>query len=119
MSRITRPLQWFRMYGEFITDPKMQVLAFEDQRHYVAALCIKALGILDSEYATQERREAVVARALGLDRRTCAEANVRLRTAGLVDENWQPVNWDKRQFRSDQDAAERKRRQRERDRLRA
>jgi hypothetical protein len=105
------------MYTEFSSDPKVQILAFEDQRHYVMSLCLKGRGILDAEYSTDRLRSLVIAKALGLDPIACAEANRRLVEAGLVDEKWQPLKWSKRQYTSDHDAAERKRRQRQRERV--
>lgn len=106
------------MWAEFATDPDVQCLAFEDQRHYVVVLCLKCSGVLDKDYPTAEHRERVVRRGLGLDPMTAAEARRRLMEAGLVDENWQPLGWDKRQRRGDHDAtaAERQRRRREKQR---
>lgn len=108
-----RNLPWFRFYTEFSGDPKIQSLAFEDQRHYVMLLCLKGSGVLDDAYPTEDRREAVIARALGLDRVSAAEALRRLGEAGLVDGDGQPLGWDGRQFLSDS-AAERMRRYRQR-----
>ncbi len=39
---------WFRLYSEFVSDPKVQLLAFEDQRHFIAILCLKCNETLDS-----------------------------------------------------------------------
>lgn len=106
-------LPWFRFYVEFATDPTIQVLAFEDQRHFAMALCMKGMGLLDREFPTPSARSRVVCVTLGLDPLAAAEANRRLREVGLVDESWQPLNWDKRQHKSDHDAADRQRRSRE------
>lgn len=113
---MTQKLPWFRMYTEFATDPDVQCLAFEDQRHYVILLCLKGSGVLDKDYPSAEHRERVIRRGLGLDALTAGEVRRRLRETGLIDEEWQPKGWDKRQFQSDQDrtAAERQRRRRER-----
>ncbi len=117
-----KTLPWFRLYAEFLTDPLMRMLAFEDQRHFVGALCMKAMGALDKAYPSPEIRKCVISSLLGLSARGSGTeqsaldaANTRLRSLGLVDENWQPVNWEKRQFRSDREdptAAERMRRYR-------
>lgn len=119
--KVTKPFQWFRMYHEFSTDPKVQTLAFEDQRHYVMALCMKASGILDSEYSSPHRRKSVIAKVIGLDLMALDEACRRLCEAGLINDQWQPIKWDARQTPSDHSAAERMReyRKRQRDRLRA
>lgn len=106
---------WFRMYGEFATDPVVQCLAFEDQRHFVILLCLKSTGLLDRAMEDHVR-EAVIRKALGLDAKCAADAKDRLRAVGIIDESWNPVHWDKRQFVSDSDPthAERQRRYRER-----
>lgn len=92
---------WFRMYHEFAGDPVIQSLAFEDQRHYVVVLCLKAGGTLDREYPSDDFRSRVVYRGLGLDPVAGAEAKRRLIEARLIDDAWQPCGWDKRQYRSD------------------
>ena len=115
---------WFRMYSEFITDPLIRMLSFEDQRHFVAALCLKASGVLDKQYPSPEVRRAVISQLIGLnadegERNALDAANARLRKLGLIDEQWQPRNWEKRQFisdHSDPTAAERMRRYRNKNR---
>lgn len=94
-------LPWFRFYHEFAGDPVIQGLAFEDQRHYVMVLCLKASGVLDRGFPTPEILHRVVCSALGLDTVSGTEARRRLADFGLVDESWQPTAWDKRQFKSD------------------
>lgn len=93
-------LPWFRMYESFAADPVIQSLAFEDQRHYVVILCLKCQGVLDRPI-TGTNRERVICRGLGLDPTTANEAKRRLMEVMLIDENWQPLGWSKRQFKSD------------------
>lgn len=109
-------MPWFRFYTRFRTDPAVQMLAFEDQRHFTIAMCLKGEGILDKEYPTEQVRSRVICVALGLDAAAAGEANRRLREAGLVDAQWQPLAWDKNQFVSDHNAADRKRAERQRKR---
>jgi hypothetical protein len=92
---------WFRMYGEFVSDPKVQLLAFEDQRHFVALLCLKCNGTLDSEAPSQVFRDRMIAKALGLSPDAALEAKRRLIEVGVVQDDWQPVKWSERQFESD------------------
>lgn len=91
---------WFRLYAEFSADPVVQSLAFEDQRHFVVILCLKCEGLLDRQLP-ENRREAIIARAIGLDPVASGEAKRRLMEVGLIDKKWQPVAWNKRQFISD------------------
>jgi hypothetical protein len=107
---------WFRMYSEFATDPKIQALAFEDQRHFVALLCLKCNGVLDSHTGSDSFRERMIAVGLGLSDDKRADAKARLLDAGLIDDKWQPLAWDKRQRRSDQDPTNAERQQRYRER---
>lgn len=93
-------LPWFRLYTEFASDPVIQSLAFEDQRHYVVILCFKCNGTLDRDM-DPNNREHVIIRGLGLDPMAGQEAKRRLMELELIDEDWQPRGWDKRQFKSD------------------
>lgn len=102
------------MYARFITDPVVEELSFEDQRHFVFLLCMKCDGRLDKEFPDQEMRERSIARRLGLQGEALLFAKQRLIESGLIDAYWHPINWDRLQFVSDSDptAADRKRRQR-------
>ncbi|MBU4609162.1 hypothetical protein IMZ29_00905 [Achromobacter sp. GG226] len=94
-----KPLPWFRMYNEAIDDEKLRLVAFEDRWHFVAILCCKAQGILDSGSPIVHRLVAV---KLGIDQRTLDDVARRLAEVGLIDEQTlQPLAWDNRQMRSD------------------
>lgn len=112
---MTTKLPWFRCYAEMIDDPKLQLLAFEDRWHFVAILCLKRDGTLDADYSSDELRERIIAKKLGLSQAASEEAKRRLYEVDLVDQAWQPMAWDKRQYESDS-SAERVRRHRERKR---
>jgi len=107
---------WFRLYAEFATDPVVQSMSFDDQRHFVVILCLKCSGVLDREFGDPQARIAMLRRALGLESLAFDEAKNRLCSSGLIDGNWQPKNWEKRQFASDHSAAERMRHYRQRNR---
>ena len=107
-----KPIPWFRLYSDTVDDDKLRLLAFEDRWHFIAILCCKAKGIIDSSDALLYRRIAV---RLGLSSRELEEVARRLEEVGLIDATTlQPIAWDKRQFYSDTDptATDRKRRQR-------
>jgi hypothetical protein len=105
---------WFRLYAEIIDHELVGLLSFEDQRHYVWLLAMKCAGILDKDYPSEKVREAAIARKLGLQGDALCNAKIRLWEMGLIDDDWQPHNWDKRQFVTDRDPtnAERQRRYR-------
>jgi 5-methylcytosine-specific restriction endonuclease McrA len=100
-------LPWLRLYTEFASDPKIQILAFEDQRHYVMLLCLQGNGILDASSVNENYRERLIAKALGLDPASAAEVKRRLMEGGLICETWHPSAWNKRQMKSDHDSGER------------
>ncbi|EKU29717.1 hypothetical protein C660_12539 [Alcaligenes sp. HPC1271] len=52
-------MPWFRAYTEMVDDEKLRLLAFEDRWHYVALLCLKGQGVLDSEDTLMLRKVAV------------------------------------------------------------
>lgn len=106
-------LPWLRLYTEYATDPKIQILAFDDQRHFVMLLCLKGNGTLDCETPSDSYRERLIAKALGLDASTASEAKRRLLEGGLITADWNPCKWAGRQCPSDHDGAERQKRYRE------
>lgn len=109
-------LPWFRVYADILDDEILGFLAFEDQRHFIWILAMKAAGLLDKSYPKLDMLDAIVGRKLGLRGEALANAKDRLIEVKLIDENWQPTNWDKRQFVGDHSNAERQRRYRERHR---
>ena len=50
---------WFRMYAEFATDPKVQMMSEADQRRFVMLLCLRCsnddVTLHDDEVAFQLR----------------------------------------------------------------
>ncbi len=95
---MTPTRQWFRMYAEAVDDEKLRLLAFEDRWHFVALLCLKAMGTLDNDAPHLERR---IALKLGIQLPQLDEVKRRLLDVSLIDENWQPLKWSARQFESD------------------
>ena len=93
-------LPWFRMYADFLSDPKMVSLAFEDQRHFIAILALKASGVLDQTCAPTVL-DRIVAQKIWVDFAIVNEVKKRLVAAELIEEDWQPRAWNKRQMRSD------------------
>ena len=107
-------MPWFRMYTDFLNDPKMISLAFEDQRHFMGILALKSDGALD-QACDADLLDRIVAQRLWIDHAVIRDVKKRLVAAGLIDTDWQPLAWDKRQMRSDVDPtnAERQRRYRQ------
>jgi hypothetical protein len=108
-------LPWFRFYADFVTDPVVEELSFEDQRHFVFLLCLKCNGLLDKAFPNPEMRQRAIARRLGLQGEALQFAHDRLIGSGLIDADWHPIKWDDLQFKSDS-SADRQRKYRERHR---
>lgn len=104
-----KKLIWFRAYVDILWDDRLALVAFDDQRHFFMLLACKRLGVLDSDAPYLERR---VAQKLGLQVTVLDEVRRRLVEVGLIDENFQPCAWARRQFESDSNGAERTRKYR-------
>lgn len=108
--------RWFRMYTDVLDDPKVQKLAPPLFKTWVNLLCLAGRndGLLP---AIDD-----IAFALRLDEETAAAHINELVARGLLDtgESLTPHNWAERQFKSDtaENAAERKRTQRAREKKR-
>jgi len=97
-----KKLPWFRMYTDFLNDPKIISIAFEDQRHFIAILALKSEGVLDQDCSSRIL-DRIVAQKLWLEYSTISDVKKRLFDAKLIDDEWQPLSWNKRQFKSDFD----------------
>lgn len=88
-------LPWFRLYAEFAFDPKIQSLPETLQRRYAMFLCLKCNG--DIPGLTDE----TAACALRISINDLLETKKMLISIGLICENFEINNWEKRQYRSD------------------
>lgn len=102
-------MQWFRMYTEFSTDPKVQMLSEVMQRRLVMVFCMRASNSLVTLHETE------IAFQLRVSDDELKETKRLFVSKGFIDESWNVLNWDKRQFRSDS-SAERVSRHREKKR---
>jgi len=83
--------QWFRMYHEFATDPKIQMLSESDQRRFIMVLCLRCsnddVTLHDEEVAFQLR----------ISDEEWAKTKAVFLSKNLIEEDNTPTNWDKRQ----------------------
>ena len=97
---------WFRMYHEFATDPKIQMLSEADQRRFIMLLCMRCCNgdetLHDEEIAFHLR---ISSEEWGRTKGVFTEKK-------LINERNQPTAWNKRQYVSDS-STERVRRHRE------
>ena len=89
---------WFRMYAEFAHDPKVQMLSEIMQRRYVMIMCMRCSNAL----VTLQEEE--IAFHLRITAAELAETKALFVAKGFIDECWDLLNWDKRQFSSDSSA---------------
>lgn len=90
---------WFRMYAEFASDAKVQMMSEAMQRRLVMVFCMRCSDVTvtlsDDEIAFQMR---ITAEEL-------AETKAIFLRKGFIDQSWNVLNWEKRQFASDSSAA--------------
>ena len=98
--------QWFRMYAEFATDPKVQMMSEANQRRFVMVLCLRC----SNDHVTLQDEE--VAFQLRISNDEWAQTKALFLSKGLINEDNTPTAWDRRQFVSDS-SAERVRKHRE------
>ena len=97
-------MRWLRLWTDILEDPKLLLLAPGDRWYYIGILALKRTGLLD-ERDSAEMRDRKVALRLRLDAPERDELRRRLMEVRLIDKDWQPVGWEKRQFDSDTSAA--------------
>lgn len=88
-------MQWFRLYTEFATDPKVQMMDEALQRRLVMLFCLQCSGDLET------LSDDEIAFALRITKEALHETFHAFHERGFLDENNRISNWDKRQYRSD------------------
>lgn len=106
-------LPWFRFYSAAVDNEKLRLIAFEDRWHFVAILCCKQQGIIDGNKNLLNRKLAV---KLGIQLRDLDEIKRRLIEVELIDEEWNPIGWEEKQYKSDS-SSERTRRYRDKNKM--
>lgn len=91
-------MQWFRMYAEFATDPKVQMLSEVMQRRLIMLLCMRCSNDLVTLHVTE------IAFQLRISDDDLKETKSLFVSKGFIDEHWNVTNWEKRQYRSDSSA---------------
>jgi len=93
-----KPARWFRMYAEFASDPKLQMLSECYQRRYLMLLCLRCsngdVTLQDVEVAFQLR----------IDVTEWEKTKAVFVEKNLINKHNQPIAWEKRQFASDSSA---------------
>ena len=89
---------WFRLYAEFATDPKVQMMSEANQRRFIMLLCLRCsnsdVTLHDEEVAFQLR----------ISNEEWAQTKALFMSKNMIEEDNTPAAWEKRQFVSDSSA---------------
>ncbi len=104
---------WFRLYFEWATDPKIQMLSEVDQRRFIMLLCLRCgnghVTLHETGDLLHETKVALhetkVAFQLRISEAQWDKTKAHLLAQNLIDELGNPTAWDKRQFVSDSSTA--------------
>lgn len=96
-------MEWFRLYAEFATDPKVQMLSEAMQRRLIMLFCLQCSNGIETFHETL--RETTLAFALRISEAELAETKDVFLSRGFINEDWTLVNWNDRQFVSDSSTA--------------
>lgn len=90
---------WFRLYHEFASDPKMQMMSEADQRRYIMLLCLRCSNVSETLHDPE------IAFTLRISEGEWETTKKRFIDAKLIDKNNKVLNWEKRQYLSDSSTA--------------
>ncbi|MEE4662736.1 hypothetical protein V2L09_02235 [Pseudomonas alliivorans] len=96
-------MDWFRMYGEFATDPKVQMMSEAMQRRLVMLFCLECSNGIETFHVTE--RATSIAFALRVSDEVLAETKIVFLAKGFINEDWTLRNWSTRQYESDSSTA--------------
>ena len=85
---------WFRMYSEFMHDPKVQIMSEQDQRRLVMVFCMRCNGDVTLQ-------DCHVTFQLRISQSEWEQTKAVFVASGFMDSCNKILNWDKRQFVSD------------------
>jgi hypothetical protein len=89
---------WFRLYAEFAKDPKVQIMPEVMQRRLIMIFCLRC----SNELVTLQDDE--IAHALRINEQELAETKALFLRKNFINEDWDVLKWDERQFVSDSSA---------------
>ena len=108
--------QWFRLYGEFANDPKVQMMTESNQRRLVMLMCIKSCNVSETFHETKNSEnnnnetfhnvslalnDEAIAFQLRISMDDWLASKAVFLANNFIDDSNNLLNWDKRQFVSD------------------
>ena len=100
-------MEWLRLYSEFSTDPKVQIMSEAMQRRLVMLFCIERSNGIETFHVTD--RDDSLCFAMRISRESLAETKKEFLRRGFINPDWTLRNWGKRQYASDSSTARVKR----------
>lgn len=82
---------WFYLHTDILNDEKIISLTASDRWYFIAIMSLKCDGMLDKYEGDSLQRK--VALRLRISAVEAAKLKRRLTEEGLIDEDWQPVDW--------------------------
>ena len=86
---------WFRFHNEFSSDPKVQMMSEVMQRRLVMVFCLRSGNVLETLHETE------IAFHLRISDPELAETKALFLAKEFIDEDWNVLNWNRRQYLSD------------------
>lgn len=96
-------MDWMRLYAEFATDPKVQMMSEAMQRRLIMLFCLQCGNGIETFYVTE--RETSIAFALRISSEEIADTKAEFVRRGFINDDWTLRNWGKRQYASDSSTA--------------
>jgi|GEM_PF-2483301 len=93
-------MPWHKTPNDMSVNFRFFGLNVVNQRHYLFLLMAKGRGVLDQDFNdadaafAEQALNGLVANALNISRQRAVKLKQALLLAGLIDENWQPLDWD-------------------------
>jgi hypothetical protein len=84
-------MPWFKLYNEFATDPKVQMLSEAMQRRLIMIFCLRSNETLETLHETE------VAFHLRITETELQQTKQLFIQKGFIDDDWNVLNWEYRQ----------------------
>jgi hypothetical protein len=96
-------MDWLRLYAEFGTDPKVQMMSEAMQRRLIMLFCLQCGNGIETFHVTE--RETSIGFALRISAEETATTKAEFFKRGFINDDWTLRNWSKRQYVSDSSTA--------------
>lgn len=96
-------MDWMRLYAEFATDPKVQMMSEAMQRRLIILFCLQCGNGIETFHVTE--RETSIAFSMRISDEEIALTKDEFVRRGFINADWTLRNWGKRQYASDSSTA--------------